>query len=92
MSTHDPNAPAKLATFTHELAAAALANELKRHGIDAKLRGENVAGFRAETPAEVEVVVPANQLEEAKAILAKTEAAGEVDWSQVDTGDRTLEN
>ena len=51
-----------------------------------------MAGFRAETPAEVEVIVPASKLEEAKSIWAEVEAAGDVDWSRVDTGDRTTES
>lgn len=80
------NAPAVLARFAHELEAEMLVNQLRDHGIEAQAVGATVSGFRAEAPGEVEVLVRAEQWEEAKQLLA-SEAFAEVDWSKVDVGD-----
>lgn len=86
----DARTPVKLATFTHELEAGVLVNDLRQRGIEAQSTGEALAGWRVEAPADVEVIVPVYQLEQAKQIMAGlNDSQQEVDWSQVDTGDMT---
>lgn len=83
----DPKAPVTLASFAHEIEASALVNELKANGIDARATGETIAGFRAEAPATVSIVVPMEQLDGAQRIMERLqEAPRDVDWSNVDVG------
>ena len=85
----DSSSPVVLASFPHELEAAALVNELEKQGIRAQSCGEAVAGFRAETPALVSVLVTKGQLEFAKKIAEGFHHKVDVDWSTVDVGDPT---
>ena len=88
----DLKAPMVLTKFPHEIEATALINVLRQRGIDAHATGAAISGFRAEAPADVSVVVRAEQLEQAQRIMAEVrEEPSGVDWSQVDVGDPTDE-
>lgn len=77
-----------LAFFATEVEATMVADELKRAGIQAEPAGLLTAGFRAEAPGRVKVLVHERDLEQAKALLDEyTHSREEIDWSQVDLGD-----
>lgn len=74
-----------LATVSNDFEAAAIVSALEAENIRARAVGGYVAGFRAETPAGVSVIVAETDLERAKSILDELRRHGaEVDWSQVD--------
>ena len=63
-----PHVVAKVPT---DFEAGAIVSALEAAGIKAMAVGGHTAGFRAEAPGDVAVVVPANQAEEAEAVLAE---------------------
>ncbi|MEM1356000.1 MAG: DUF2007 domain-containing protein [Planctomycetota bacterium] len=71
-----------------EIEATALAQELTRAGIEAQASGLLTAGFRAEAPGQVKVLVHERDLARAKELLDDYLASKqEIDWSQVDVGE-----
>lgn len=77
-----------VATFQRAIAAAAFVGILDDQGIRAESVGEHTAGFAAEAPGVVEVLVSESDLDRAKAIFVDFEKNGaQVDWSEVDVGD-----
>lgn len=77
-----------LAFFATEVEATMVADELKREGIQAEPAGLLTAGFRAEAPGRVKVLVHERDLEQAKALLDEyLHSRDEIDWSQVDLGE-----
>jgi len=75
----------KLATVWSEYEAAAIVNALEAEGIRAESVGGYTAGFRAESPSGVSVLVMEDDLERAKAILNGLRAHGAgVDWDKVE--------
>ncbi|MEM6506377.1 MAG: DUF2007 domain-containing protein [Planctomycetota bacterium] len=77
-----------LAFFATEVEATMAADELKREGIQAEPAGLLTAGFRAEAPGRVKVLVHERDLEQAKALLDEyLHSRDEIDWSQVDLGE-----
>ena len=86
--SQDPNNPEVLKSFADELAAAALVAELEAHGIEASTTGGFTAGFRAEAPGEVHVIVRHMDMKKAQQILARLQQPhDDIDWSQVDVGE-----
>lgn len=83
------NSPKVLASFAHELEAGVIVNELRSRGIRAQTSGETLAGFRAEVPGDVNVLVPEEQLELARRHLEELHSTtrSDVNWSLVDVGD-----
>ena len=83
------NSPKVLASFAHEMEAGAVVNELISRGIHAQTSGEMVAGFRAEVPGDVKILVPEEQLERARIDLAQLQSTAltDIDWSHVDVGE-----
>jgi hypothetical protein len=78
----------KLTTVTSEYEATAIVSALEAEGIRAQTVGGITAGFRAEAPSGVSVVVLEDDLPRAKQILAELRAHGAgIDWSQVDVED-----
>jgi hypothetical protein len=70
-----------------EIEATHLAQTLQESGIQAVATGGSTAGFRAEAPGYVDVLIHEKDLPRAKKILESMELeSGEVDWSQVDVG------
>ena len=85
--TADSEEPIVLARVLHDTEAAIIVNALRRRGLFAKSTGEYTAGFRAEAPGDVKVLVRRSELAAAREILADVRSDEEIDWSQVDVGD-----
>ncbi len=84
----DPNNPEVLTRVESDLEAAALVTALAARGIDASTTGSFTAGFRAEAPGRIQVIVRRQDLPQAQKVLAEIKKApSDVDWSQVDVGD-----
>jgi hypothetical protein len=74
-----------LVTASTEFEASAIASALEAEGIRAQAVGGFTAGFKAEAPGTVSVMVAESDLLRAQAVLADLKKeAGHVDWSQVD--------
>ena len=87
MST-DPNNPEVLTSVSSDIEAAVIVAALTERGIEASTTGGYTAGFRAEAPGGVNVIVRHLDLERAKDVLAEIKQdRPEIDWSQVDVGD-----
>lgn len=77
-----------LAFFPTEVEATMIADELKREGIQAEPAGILTAGFRAEAPGRVKVLVHQKDFDKAKGLLDEyIHSREEIDWSQVDVGE-----
>lgn len=86
--TTDPDNPEVLTSVPSEIEAAAIVTALGAHSIQASTTGGYTAGFRAEAPGNVNVIVRRQDLERAQRILAEIEEdQSDVDWSQVDVGE-----
>ncbi len=84
----DPNTPTALISFPGEHEAVAVVAALAGHGIKASTTGSYTAGFLAEAPGRVSVVVRSCDLASAQEVLNEVELGlTEVDWSQVDVGE-----
>ena len=78
----------KLLRVSHEVEAAAIVTALAAQGIKASTTGSFTAGFRAEAPGYISVIVRRDDLDSARQVLAGIEREqADVDWSQVDVGD-----
>ena len=76
-----------LTQVDNELQGSLIVAQLKEAGIHATLTGVFTAGFRAEAPGYVDVVVEEKDLDKAKQVLKTIELEKPVDWSQVDVGE-----
>lgn len=86
--TTDPHSPQRLVRVTTEAEAVAIVTALEAEGIRATATGGYTAGFRAEAPGDVNVLVRQQDLVAAQRVLAELQHhGGDVDWSQVDVGD-----
>ena len=86
--TTDPNNPEVLVSVPSDVEAAGIVAELAARGVQASTTGDYTAGFRAEAPGQVSVVVRRADLDQAKRTLAEIEKdQAEIDWSQVDVGE-----
>lgn len=84
----ESNDPVLLTEVPTEADAVLLRDALAEHGVRAVYNGAAIAGFRAEVPAMVRVLVAEEDLDRAKGLLAEHGLdGGEVDWSQVDVGE-----
>lgn len=81
----DPNRPTVLKSVSSEVEAVAIMTLLGSHGIEASTTGGFTAGFRAEAPGAVQIIVRAKDLEDSQRALESF--SQEIDWSQVDVGD-----
>src|SRR5690606_30598656 len=85
--TIDPHRPERLTRVNTEAEAAGIVTALTAHGIQATATGGFTAGFRAEAPGYVNVLVRHEDLAAAKQVLADLKDDGsDIDWSQVDVG------
>ena len=85
----DLNSPQVLLEVPNEFEATAIVAALREHGIYASMVGGFTAGFIAEAPGTVRIIVKKGDLESAQEALAKIEVEhDEIDWSQVDVGKR----
>ena len=77
-----------LAMFDGEINATLLADELKNQGIPAEASGTLTAGFRAEAPGAVKVLVRKADLARAQQVMDDYVASQkQIDWDQVDVGE-----
>ena len=84
----DGNSPQVLASFPTAIGATNIINALRDYGIEAFSAGEHTAGFKAEAPGEVQVLVRRDDLKSAQKMLKKIRAELKaIDWSQVDVGE-----
>jgi hypothetical protein len=58
-----------IGTYPTEFAAAMARNAVVEAGIPCEMLGIHTAGFRAEAPGGVKLIVPAERAEEARAIV-----------------------
>ncbi|MEN6405112.1 MAG: DUF2007 domain-containing protein [Thermoguttaceae bacterium] len=85
----DPNRPEVLLSISNEIEASAIVNALADHGIRAMAVGGYIAGFRAEAPSSVAVIVSLSDFDRAKQALVEIQREqAEFDWSQVDVMQR----
>ena len=84
----DPTTPVALTSAANDMEAAAIVAALCNEGIEANMTGEFTAGFRAEAPGNVQVMVKQCDLTRAQEFLCRFEEKGSpIDWSQVDVGE-----
>ena len=69
--TSDPHRPHVVAKVTTDFEAAAIVSALAAAGLKAMAVGGHTAGFRAEAPGDVSVVVPENEAAQAAAVMAE---------------------
>lgn len=85
--TTDPNNPEVLTHVANVVEAAAIVDGLASHGIQASTTGSYTAGFQAEAPGTVQIIVKASHLDRAREALSELEREfSELDWSQIDVG------
>jgi hypothetical protein len=83
---------ARLTSVRNELEAGIVVGALERQGIKATMSGVYTAGFRAEAPGWVEVLVADSDLRRAQEILRQVhDVRTDVDWSKVDVGEPDAE-
>ena len=70
MSNEHPD-PVVVAKYPTEFEAALTKNMLVDAGIPSEIAGGMTAGFRAETPGMVQVLVPGDRAQEALALIAE---------------------
>ena len=86
MSDHD--SPVRLVSVRNEIEAGAVVNALAEYGLKALAVGDYTAGFKAEAPGLVSVLVKRTDLARAQEFLAQMrEQETEIDWSSVDVGE-----
>ena len=85
--TVDPNNPEILTSVTSDIEAGAIVAALASQGIEASTTGSFTAGFRAEAPGDIHVIVRQQDLVRALQIFNHLKEANDLDWSQVDVGD-----
>jgi pheromone shutdown protein TraB len=83
----DSNEPVLLTSALNEAEAGIIVGALAEEGIKAAMSGVYTAGFRAEAPGWVKVLVAERDLARAKQILAGARRDQDnIDWSRVDVG------
>ena len=83
----DPNSPVVLTSVRTDIEAEAAVIALAEYDIRAKTTGGYTAGFRAEAPGDVNVIVRQADLERAKIALLQIQQETGTDWSQLDVGE-----
>ena len=86
--TNDADDPVLLTSAPNEMEAGIIVGALESAGIKATMSGVYTAGFRAEAPGWVQILVNEEDLEKAKEILADAhDHRDDTDWSNVDVGE-----
>ena len=84
----DPNNPHVLMSVSSEVEAAGIVTALAEHDIEAFTTGGFTAGFRAEAPGDIQVIVKQIDLDRARQAMAEIrKERGETDWSKIDVGE-----
>jgi len=85
--TADPNNPELLTSVVTDVEAVVIVGALAARGIQAHTTGGYTAGFRAEAPGYVQILVKNKDLDRARQAFAEIEQdQSDVDWSQEDVG------
>ena len=85
---NDKNSPRVLIRTADEFEAAAIVTALSQRGIQATTVGGFTAGFIAEAPGDVSVIVAEGELEAAKLALKDIQQhEADIDWANVDVGE-----
>lgn len=74
MSSSDPNEPVVVGEFDNELQANFIVTRLEEAGVPAWVTGQHTAGFRAEAPGRVRVLVRAVDVDRAREALREDDA------------------
>ena len=78
---------AVLVEVATEWEANLIADTLRDHGVDAEAAGALTAGFRAEVPGLVRVIVKESDLARAREVLAgMRDEVADIDWDNIDIG------
>jgi hypothetical protein len=78
----------RLTSVRNEMEAGIIVGALDAEGIKSAMSGVYTAGFRAEAPGWVEVLVTEADLARAQTILEQVRSERtDIDWSQVDVGE-----
>jgi hypothetical protein len=86
--THRPEHIALLTSAPLEMEAGIIVAALQENGIKATMSGQTTAGFRAEAPGWVQVLVAEEDLSRAQDILDQLRReSDDIDWSQIDVGE-----
>lgn len=84
----DPNSPCVLTSVANEIEAAAIVTALADYAIEAAVTGGFTAGFKAEAPGLVQILVKESDFDRAKLALAEIRKNPvEVDWATIDVGE-----
>ena len=84
----DAQEPVLLTSAPNEMEAGIIVGALEEEGVKATMTGVYTAGFRAEAPGWVSVLVAEDDLPRAQAVLGRLRREhAEIDWSQVDVGE-----
>lgn len=75
-----------LVRMDDEATASIVVSALNESGIQAMMTGGAVAGFRAEAPGYVNVVISEKDIPTAQKILKSIEFEDTIDWSKIDVG------
>ena len=86
--TPPPEHIALLTSTPLEMQAGIIVGALQENGIKATMAGQTTAGFRAEAPGWVQVLVAEEDLPRARAVLEELRRESkDIDWSQIDVGE-----
>ncbi len=86
--TDDPNTVVELTSAANVMESAAIVAALNAEGIGTVTTGEFTAGFLAEAPGNVQIVVKSCDLARAQELLQRfKEDSSSIDWSQIDVGE-----
>jgi hypothetical protein len=81
------SSPCLLLSVATEAEAVGIVTALAEYGIEASTTGGFTAGFKAEAPGSVQILVRRADLERAKQTLAEIcKDEGNIDWSKIDVG------
>ena len=85
--TDDPHIPVALTSVPSDIVATMIVAALSNEGIEAVATGGFTAGFLAEAPGSVRVMVKREDLSRAQQVLDQFEKSQTpIDWSKVDVG------
>ena len=86
--TDDPNTAVELTSAANVMESAAIVAALNAEGIETVTTGEFTAGFLAEAPGNVQIMVKSCDLARAQELLQRFKDDGSsIDWSQIDVGE-----
>jgi hypothetical protein len=87
-SPEHPEHVVAVTSLPNELEAGVVVAALEEAGIKATMSGTFTAGFRAEAPGQVQILVAAEDEAKAREVIRLGEENKEdIDWSQVDVGE-----